>query len=416
VWAMEGRLVRLLVVDDSPTQAEELKLILEAEGFEVETAPDGERGLERIRASRFDLVVSDILMPGVSGYDLCRHVKSDPATRDVPVILLTTLSDPLDVIQGLECGADNFLTKPCSPENLVRRVRHMLENKRLRAEGRLKVGVEIVFLGRTFAITSGKEQVLDLLISTFEDIVRKHRELQAATASLEAANHELEAFSYSVSHDLRAPLRAVDGFSQLLLQDCSERLDETGRGHLERIRTGVRRMTELIDDLLELARVSRADLREEPVDISDLARMVGATLQLQEPSRRVELSLQPGLSGRGDANLLRILIENLLANAWKFTSKCEQPKVEVGAAEAAGGTTFYVRDNGAGFDMQYAQKLFAPFQRLHPESEFPGTGVGLATVRRIVHRHGGRVWAEGSPGRGATFYFTLPSARTEGNA
>jgi len=196
-------MTRLLVVEDSPTQAEELKLILESEGFEVETAPDGPQALGQLTASRFDLVVSDILMPGMSGYELCRATKAEPRTKDIPVLLLTTLSDPMDIIQGLECGADNFLTKPYDAGNLVGRVRGMLDNKRIRAEGKLRVGVEIFFLGKKFTVSSDKEQILDLLLCTFEDIVRTNRELQASQAELSTAKAKVEDYARKLESRVR---------------------------------------------------------------------------------------------------------------------------------------------------------------------------------------------------------------------
>jgi PAS domain S-box-containing protein len=229
------------------------------------------------------------------------------------------------------------------------------------------------------------------------------------TAELAAANKELEAFSYSVSHDLRAPLRSIDGFSQALLDDYAERLDDQARDFLNRVRGATQRMGMLIDDMLMLSRVTRAQMRRKTVDLGVLAADVLEELQKSEPERKVEWRIEPGLIIAGDEQLLRVLLVNLLGNAWKFTGKTANAKIEFGAAHNADGVTeFFVNDNGAGFDMRYAGKLFGAFQRLHLVSEFPGTGVGLATVQRIVHRHGGQVRAEGVPGQGATFYFTLP--------
>jgi light-regulated signal transduction histidine kinase (bacteriophytochrome) len=220
-------------------------------------------------------------------------------------------------------------------------------------------------------------------------------------------NRELEAFSYSVSHDLRAPLRALDGFSQVLLEDYAERLDEQGRDFLARIRAASQRMSHLIDDLIQLSRVTRSELKRDEVDLSALVTDVAAEVQQQEPGRRVELAVEPGVRVRGDARLLRVALVNLVGNAFKFTRDQPQPRLEFGVTAGADGRVYHVRDNGAGFDMAYAGKLFHPFQRLHAVSEFEGTGIGLATVQRIVHRHGGRVWAEGEPGTGAAFFFTL---------
>jgi signal transduction histidine kinase len=239
------------------------------------------------------------------------------------------------------------------------------------------------------------------------ELQERNDELRRNAAELEAANSELDAFSYSVSHDLRAPLRSIDGFSQVLLEDYAARLDEAGRDSLQRVRAASQRMGTLIDDLLKLARVTRAEVRSEVVDLSSLAREIVGELQRSAPERQVDCVIAPGLTARGDPRLLRVVLDNLLRNGWKYTAKQPQPRIEFGASEGDGGRTFMVRDNGAGFDMKYKDKLFGVFQRLHSAEEFEGTGVGLATVRRIITRHGGRIWAEGAVDRGATFYFTV---------
>lgn len=246
------------------------------------------------------------------------------------------------------------------------------------------------------------EAALRALAAQLEERVRER------TLQLEAANRELEAFSYSVAHDLRAPLRAIDGFSQALLEDCGDRLDEVGQDYLRRIRAASQRMGELIDDLLQLARIARQPFETQEVNISALVRRLGEELRQWDPGRNVLLKVQPGVVGRADPKLLRVVLENLLQNAWKFTRPRAEAVVEFGLTHTIRGPTCFVRDNGVGFDMRYADKLFAPFQRLHKPSEFPGAGVGLATVKRVIARHGGQVWAEAVPEVGATLYFTLP--------
>lgn len=238
--------------------------------------------------------------------------------------------------------------------------------------------------------------------------------LRQALLELKTVNQELEAFSYSVSHDLRAPLRSIDGFSQALLEDCYDRLDATGKDYLHRIRAATGRMGQLIDNLLTLARVTRSTLHQESVDLSALAHRLCTHLQESQPTRAVTWTIQPGLSALGDRHLLELVLENLLNNAWKFTSKHSHATIELGRILQENGIPLYfVRDDGAGFDMAYANKLFSPFQRLHGIQDFPGNGIGLATVQRIIHRHGGRVWAQGQVEGGATFYFTLAQdART----
>ena len=230
------------------------------------------------------------------------------------------------------------------------------------------------------------------------------------TVQLEAVNQELEAFSYSVSHDLRAPLRGIDGWSLALLEDCSDKLDGKAREYLDRIRGESQRMGQLIDDLLQLARVTRDHMERVPLDLTAMANAIDARMRRRQPERCVEFSAEPGLTVRGDPRLVDVALSNLLDNAWKFSGPRPVARIEFGRLDTGGGSAFFVRDNGVGFDMAYVHKLFGAFQRLHRASEFPGTGIGLATVQRIVLRHGGRVWADAHLGRGATFYFTLEGA------
>ena len=227
------------------------------------------------------------------------------------------------------------------------------------------------------------------------------------TAELEASNRELEAFSYSVSHDLRAPLRAIDGFAQILQEELDERLDDDARNHLGRIRAATQRMSQLIDDLNELARLTRHPLKRETVDLSAMARQIIDELRAEEPQRTVEVDIAPRLTVNADRNLMHVVLDNLLRNAWKFTARREHAHIQVQAEREGEQRVFCVSDDGAGFDMAFAGNLFRPFHRLHPGNEFPGTGIGLATVQRIVQRHGGLIWAHGRPGEGARFYFTL---------
>jgi len=240
-----------------------------------------------------------------------------------------------------------------------------------------------------------------------ERIGRLNRELEQRVAELTVLNKELEAFSYSVSHDLRAPLRSIDGFSQALLEDHADTLNAEGKSDLQRVRAASQNMARLIDDMLILARVTRSEMRRETVDLTALARTIAAELQKAEPGREVEFVIAEGATATGDRRLLTTVLENLLDNAWKFTGKHARARIDFGVAENEGRQAFFVRDDGAGFDMTYAGKLFGAFQRLHPSDQFKGTGIGLATVQRIIHRHGGKVWAEGAVEKGATFYFTL---------
>ncbi len=243
--------------------------------------------------------------------------------------------------------------------------------------------------------------------------VELEERVEARTEQLNASNKELEAFSYSISHDLRSPLRTIDGFSQVLLEDYHESLNKQGQDYLSRMRAGVQRMAQQIDNILKLSRVSRGEMKNEELDLTDLANKVVAELKIMEPERVVDVNIQSGLKDIGDPRLLQAVLDNLIGNAWKYTSKKKKASIEFGLKEANGKSVYFISDNGAGFDMAHSDKLFGTFQRLHTESEFPGTGIGLATVQRIIRRHGGNVWAESEVEKGASFFFTLQDEKNE---
>jgi signal transduction histidine kinase len=257
------------------------------------------------------------------------------------------------------------------------------------------------------AMTQNLKRYQGEILQRNQKISTLNEELKHHVLQLEAANRELEAFSYSVSHDLRAPLRSVAGFSQVLFEDYADKLNEDGRDSLERILTATHRMGRLIDDLLNLSRVSRSEMRREEVSLSELAGKIADMLTKTQPERQAEFKIAEGLVAQGDEHLLTVVLENLLGNAWKFTGKNPRAVIEFGVTQHEGKQAYFVKDNGVGFDMSYAGKMFSPFQRLHSVNEFPGTGIGLATVKRIINRHGGDVWIEGETDNGTTVYFTL---------
>jgi light-regulated signal transduction histidine kinase (bacteriophytochrome) len=251
-------------------------------------------------------------------------------------------------------------------------------------------------------------EAADVFANLERKVAERTAEVNQRNTELEVLNKELEAFSYSVAHDLRSPLITIDGFAQVLLENLTETLDDTNKKHLERITTAVRRMHRLINDLLGLSKIVRAPMSSTTVDLACIAWEVAHGLQEGFPARAADFVVAEDLAVQGDYGLMRVVLENLFSNAWKFTAGREKTQIELGkGTDPCGHTVYFIRDNGAGFDPRYASKLFSPFQRLHPESKFPGTGIGLATVQRIIHRHGGQIWAESAVDRGATFYFTL---------
>jgi two-component system NtrC family sensor kinase len=392
---------RLLAIDDSPTYLELLDEAFSSEGYEVTKAVSAKEGLERIARDPFDCVMVDLVMPEMDGIEVCRRIHDMGRASDHPmiVIMLTSSETKEDMTRGLEAGADDFVGKSSDMAVLKARIRALLRRKFFQDENRRI-----------------REQLLRSELEATE--TRAARELSETRAvlvdELERKNKELEAFSYSVSHDLRAPLRTIDGFSKALLEDYGGQLDADGQRYLSRVRAAAQRMGELIDDLLQLSKVGRAELRRGRVDLSVLARTVATELQRVNPDRRVQVLIPDGVVADADYRLLQVVFENLLGNAWKFTNAVAEALIEFGVSQQGGVPTYFVRDNGAGFDMAYAGKLFTPFQRMHSEARFPGTGIGLATVRRIVDRHGGRVWAESAVERGATFLWTLPTSRPGG--
>jgi len=559
-----GPPVKILIAEDSPTQAQMLRHMLEQQGYEVASANNGRAALEMAPLFGPALVISDVVMPEMDGYELSRRMKADPGLRDIPMILVTTMSDPQDVIQGLECGADNFVLKPYDERYLLGRVRYVLLNRETRRVDDVSMGVDIYFNGQKHFIKADRPQILNLLLSTYDAAIQRNRELNRSheelqslnarldaantdlraanlfldsvidnipnmvfvkdaqslrfvrlnraveellgytpddllgkcdhdlfpkeqadfftasdrevlmgstvldipeelihtrdkgtrvlhtrkvpildehgeprnllrvsedvteqkererqiqtlnasleqrAAQLEAANHELESFSYSVSHDLRAPLRHINGYLKMLMEDTAGQLSPEAERYVQAVIDASLRLGRLIDDLLAFSRMGRVGMQECNVELDDLVGEVMRDLEMTTRDRDIAWNIRSLPAATGDRAMLKQVFANLLDNAVKYTRQREPAEIEVGSAgEENGQLILFVRDNGAGFDMRYADKLFKVFQRLHSAKEFEGTGIGLANVKRIVARHGGRVWAEAEPDKGATISFTL---------
>jgi PAS domain S-box-containing protein len=499
----------ILVVEDNPDMNAYIADAL-AGRYRVARAGDGQDGLDQALALRPDLILSDVMMPRMSGDEMVEELRRRPGMAEVPIVMLTAKADEALRIGLLKSGVQDYLSKPFSTEELLARVEGLVATHRrtveqLRAsEAALKTAQRLAGVGswlwdvkadrhiwsdeiyriygrdpalppavypevqryftpeswarlaaevekslaegvpyeceaevvcpdgarrwitaRGEATRAADGTVLDLH-GTVQDITEHklaereirdlnanlERRVQERTNELSAANQELDSFAYAVSHDLRAPLRAMSGFSQALAEDYGDRLDGEARGYLDQIALASRKMGELIDGILTLSRSTRGELRRDPVDITAMAGDILAELARAEPARRVTAEVEPGLMAVGDARMLDVVLRNLLGNAWKYSAKTGEALIRVNAEPTPAGRCFCISDNGAGFDMAHANRLFQPFQRLHRQDEFPGIGIGLATVQRIVNRHGGEIRADGAPGRGATFRFSLALAET----
>jgi signal transduction histidine kinase len=367
----------ILLVDDDPAKLVALGSVLAPLDEDVVEARSGTDALKHLLKQDFAVILLDVRMPIMNGFEVAALIRQRPASELTPIIFVTALEQAeTDMGRGYELGAVDFVFSPIVP-----------------------------------AILRAKVQVFVELYKAQNELKRYRNQLQSLveerTATLTAINRELEAFSYFVSHDLRAPLLTMDALTQTLLDSKGESLNEAARDQLTRIRRASRQMSALFDGMQTLFRLAQGDIKRENIDVSRMASEVVDEIRSREPSRKVDIQIALGLTVSGDGRLVRILMQNLISNAWKFTRYEEAPSMAIGAEDVGGEHRVFVRDNGVGFDMIYAHKLFGAFQRLHSQSEFSGDRIGLAAAQRIVNRHGGRIWAEGAVGAGATFYFVL---------
>ena len=363
---------KIVIVDDNPENLRTLKALLDLQGYETFAAINGKLAIEAVKSVLPDLILLDIMMPEMNGYDVCKILKSDKKTKHIPILFISALDEAMDKVKAFECGGVDYISKPFQTEETLARVKTQIS-----------------------------------LSHTQNQLKLANIELQEHVSKLETTNKELEAFSYSVSHDLQTPLRGIAGFSEILNDDYADTLDESGKHYLLRIKNSAIHMKNLINDMLQLSKLSCDSFTTEKINLSEMVISILSHLESSDLERKVTTHIADNIMATGDARLTKIALTNLLNNAWKFTSKSNDSYIEFGETNKNDKPVFFVRDNGIGFDMEYADKLFQPFQRLDTSSTYEGTGIGLATVQRVISIHGGRIWAESKLNEGATFYFTL---------
>ncbi len=382
-----SRMETILIIDDKTANIFAIEKLLEKDGRSFLSAMDGKEGLRLALHEAIDLIILDVQMPEMDGFEVAKILKSHKKTAEIPIIFASAeKKERQSVMKGFEEGAFDYLSKPLDPDLTRAKVSVLLKIQAQKKE----------LMEKNAALEKAEARIKEL-----------NSDLHANVLQLETVNRELESFSYSVSHDLRAPLRSVIGYAKILAEDFMDRLDAEGRKALNIIVNNSARMNKLIDDLLEFSKLGRKEIKKAEVDftrlVTDVLRDLNSTI-----THKADVKASPLHAARADYALINQVWVNLLSNAIKYSSKKETPVVEIGSQKAENEIIYYVRDNGAGFNMEYADKLFGVFQRLHHATEFEGTGVGLALVQRIINKHGGRVWAEGAVDKGATFYFSLP--------
>ncbi len=422
--------IEILVVEDSPTQALKLKYILEKQEYAVRLATNGREGLEAIAQNRPSMVISDVLMPEMDGYEFCARIKADPELSTIPVILLTTLSDPQDIIRGLESGADNFLNKPYSEEALLSRIKYILVNMDVRTRMRTGMGIEIYFANKKHYLTSERIQIIDLLLSTYENAVEKNRELEQANKKLRAVQEEIEKSNEQLkqlneqknmllgmaAHDLRNPLYLIEGYSEFLVKENSGNLSDDQRTIISAIQSSSTYMVQMINDLLDVHKIEtgKMDLKLEMADFSEVVRSVIERNAFGAKNKGVEITVSVPESIPHflfDPSRVEQVMGNLLDNAIKFSFKGSAIEVSVQYDETE--VLFSVRDHGPGIPEKELGKLFKPFSTtsVKPTGNEKSTGLGLAIAQNIIARHSGRIWVDSETGKGSQFSFTLPVRR-----
>ncbi|HEX3867841.1 MAG TPA: hybrid sensor histidine kinase/response regulator [Gemmatimonadaceae bacterium] len=413
---------RILVVEDSPTQAVAIAALLEDAGYVVEVARTAEAAMDRLGVGEYALILSDVVMPGMSGYDLCKQLKTDERYRRIPFVLLTSLADPLDIVRGLACGADNYVTKPYNANLLLARLQRVLETHALRRDQPRGGAVDITFLGSHFQVTSEKEQILDLLISSFEELVRTNEELRAARRDAEAARAKAEdanraksEFLAMMSHDLRTPLNAIGGYADLLSMGVRGPVNDAQTADLERIRRNQRHLLSLVNDVLNFARVERGDipLHLTRIDLRQTLKPLGAMIEPQVRSRGLTYEFSQSSAEvviNADSERLEQIVINILANAVKFTPAGGAITMTYDADGRFGRVA--VHDTGIGIPAEKLVSIFEPFTQVDSSTATArdGVGLGLAISRELARRMGGDIEVESTPGRGSTFTVRLPLA------
>jgi len=440
--------IKILIVEDSPTQAEQLRYILEKQNYEVIQANDGNDALGLLSVIKPSLVISDIIMPGLNGYELCKKIKEDKSSGEIPVILLTSLTSKEDVIEGLACGADSFINKPCTNDYLISHVEKTLAGSEINIHASSEIKLELSINGKTRLLTLEPAKMLTLLVSTYEAAINRNNELiqtqqelkflnenletavikrtaelqeeitahkradallTVRTNELQRSNEELAQFAYIASHDLQEPLRMVASFVQLLSRKYSDKLDTNAKEYIEFAVDGATRMQKMIQDLLEFSRIQTRGKTFAIINTNELLKHVinNLLIKIQETGALITYDSLPDIYG-DESQILR-LFQNLIDNGLKFHS-AKKPEIHISSSIQADFLQFSFKDNGIGVDEKYQDKIFQIFQRLHTRAEYDGTGIGLSLCKRICERHQGKIWFTSVPGEGTTFYFTLKNA------